>query len=60
MIAGPIGGYAGKLLRVNLTNSSLTEEHLDEAELRKYVGGAGIGAKFLYEEVPPGVNWSDP
>ena len=54
-----IGGYAGRLLRVNLTGSNFTEEHLEEAELRKYVGGAGIGARFLYEEVPPGVDCFD-
>ncbi|MFC1945455.1 aldehyde ferredoxin oxidoreductase N-terminal domain-containing protein, partial [Chloroflexota bacterium] len=56
----PIGGYAGRLLRVDLTRSKITEESLDESELRKYVGGAGIGAKYLYEEVPPEVTWSDP
>ncbi len=52
-------GYAGKLLRVDLTNEQITEEKLDEATARKYVGGTGIGAKYLYEEVPAGVEWSD-
>jgi aldehyde:ferredoxin oxidoreductase len=55
-----IYGYAGKILRVDLTNEHLTEEVLDEATLRKCVGGAGLGAKYLYEEVPPGVEWNDP
>jgi len=54
------GGYAGKLLRVDLTSARLTEEQLDEAVLRKYIGGSGLGAKFLYEEVPPGVECFDP
>lgn len=53
-------GYAGKILRVNLTNRKITEEVLDEAELKKWVGGVGFGAKYLYEEVPPGVQWDDP
>ncbi|MFC2001031.1 aldehyde ferredoxin oxidoreductase family protein [Chloroflexota bacterium] len=53
-------GYAGKLLRVDLTSGRLNEERLDEAVLRKYVGGAGLGAKFLYDEVPPGVSCFDP
>ena len=52
-------GYAGKLLRVDLTNEQITEEKLDEETARKYVGGTGIGAKYLYEEVPAGVEWSD-
>ncbi len=52
-------GYAGKLLRVDLTSEQITEETLDEETARKYVGGSGIGAKYLYEEVPAGVEWSD-
>lgn len=56
----PVKGYAGKILRVDLTNERLTDEVLDDATLRKWVGGVGLGAKFLYEEVPPGVEWDDP
>ncbi|MFC1864640.1 aldehyde ferredoxin oxidoreductase family protein [Chloroflexota bacterium] len=52
-------GYAGKLLRVDLTNEQIIEEKLDEETLRKCVGGTGIGAKYLYDEVPAGVEWSD-
>lgn len=52
-------GYAGKLLRVDLTNEQITEEELDEETVRKYIGGTGVGAKYLYEEVPAGVEWSD-
>lgn len=55
-----IKGYAGKLLRVDLTNQKITEEPYDESTLRKYIGGTALGAKILYEEVPPGVGWSDP
>ena len=52
-------GYAGKLLRVDLSREQITEEIIDEETARKYIGGTGIGAKYLYEEVPPGVEWSD-
>jgi aldehyde:ferredoxin oxidoreductase len=52
-------GYAGKFLRVDLTTGQITEEKIDEATARKYLGGTGIGAKYLYEEVPAGVEWSD-
>lgn len=58
-MASTIPGFAGKMLRVDLTNEELTEETLDEATLRAYLGGTGIGAKILYEEVPPGIEWSD-
>jgi len=50
----------GKVLRVDLTNERITEEKLDEATLRRFVGGSGLGAKILYDEVPGGIEWSDP
>lgn len=53
-------GYAGKILRVDLSERKIWEEELDEAVVRKWVGGVGLGAKYLYDEVPPGVEWSDP
>ncbi|MDH5702987.1 MAG: hypothetical protein OEY99_02130 [Aigarchaeota archaeon] len=52
-------GYAGKLLRVDLTHERMADVVFDEDILRKYVGGTGIGAKILYEEVPPDLEWSD-
>lgn len=55
-----IGGYAGKILRVDLTNERVSEERLDGDILRQYLGGTALGAKYLYDEVPPGVEWSDP
>ncbi|MCL4535306.1 MAG: hypothetical protein M1370_09145 [Bacteroidetes bacterium] len=53
-------GYTGKFLRVDLTNERITDETFDAATLRKWVGGSGIGAKVLYDEVPPGVDWYAP
>jgi aldehyde:ferredoxin oxidoreductase len=60
MSANTVFGYAGKILRVDLTNEHISEEILDEATLRKWVGGSGFGAKYLYDEVPPSVQWDDP
>jgi len=60
MSANSVYGYAGKILRVDLTNERVREEVLEEAELKKWVGGVGFGAKYLYEEVLPGVQWNDP
>ena len=59
-MAKTVGGYLGRVLRVDLGNEKITIEPLDESILRKFVGGAGLGAKYLYDEVPPGVEWSDP
>ncbi len=43
------GGYTNKILRVNLNNFTTEIQQLDENIIRKYIGGSGIGAKFLYE-----------
>ncbi len=55
-----VKGYTGKYLRVDMTNGSLKDFSFDEETLMKYVGGTGIGAKVLYEEVPPDIDWSSP
>ena len=55
-----LGGYMGKVLRVDLTKERLTDEKLDEATLRKFLGGTGLGVKIMYDEVPGGIEWSDP
>jgi len=54
----PISGYAGHILRLNLTEEKISEERLDENILRKYIGGVGLGSKILYDEVPPETAWN--
>lgn len=49
-------GYAGKLLRVDLTNSKIKVEEINESDLRKYIGCTGYAAKLLYQEMPAGVD----
>ena len=53
-------GYVGKVLRVDLMVGTCAVEPLDEATVRKWVGGSGLGTKYLLEEVPAGTQWSDP
>jgi len=55
----PVKGYAGKYLRVDLSDGSLVDEVYDEATLRMHLGGTGMGAKVLYEEVPRDIEFSD-
>jgi aldehyde:ferredoxin oxidoreductase len=52
--------YAGKILRVDLTKGKTLDWAPDEEALRMYLGGTGMGAKILYDEVPPEAEWSDP
>lgn len=49
-------GYWNKLLRVDLTNREITTEEITDDTFKLFVGGAGIGAKILWEEVLPEVN----
>ena len=49
-----VNGYAGKILRVNLTNNNITTEEIDESFCRKYLGGAGFIAYYLLKELPRG------
>ena len=49
-------GYAGKILRVDLSEEKIWTENLDEATVLKWVGGVGLGAKYLYDEVLPEAN----
>jgi len=37
---------------------SLTEE-MDPLTCERYIGGLGIGARILYDEVAPGISWDD-
>jgi aldehyde:ferredoxin oxidoreductase len=52
--------YAGKLLRLDLTNKRITEEVLDPTMVRQYIGGTGFGGRILYDEVKPGIEWAHP
>ncbi len=48
-----MGGWTGKLLRVNLTSGAHAVEEIPAEWLRQYVGGRGLAARYLYEEMDP-------
>ncbi len=51
-----LNGYAGNILRVNLNERSFKIESLDHSDVRNYLGGVGLAAKILYEEIPKGLD----
>jgi aldehyde:ferredoxin oxidoreductase len=53
-------GYNGEFLRVNLTAGNSATENADISLLRQYLGGAALGIRYLYNEVPLATEWSDP
>ncbi|MBI2970281.1 MAG: aldehyde ferredoxin oxidoreductase family protein [Gammaproteobacteria bacterium] len=48
--------WHGKILRVNLANESCKAEPLNMQWARDYLGSRGLGSKYLFEEVDPGVD----
>jgi len=51
-----MGGYAGKILRVNLTEGKITEEKPSDELIKDYIGGRGWGIKILYDELEPQID----
>ena len=49
-------GWTGTVLRINLTTRQVTKEPLREDWAREYIGGRGLGAKYLSAEVDPTVD----
>ena len=49
-------GYMGKILRVNLSTSKITEEFPDPDTLKKFLGGSGLATKYLFDEVRKGID----
>lgn len=43
-----------------MTEGSIQTEELDPELARKYAGGSGFGAYYLYSEVAPGTEWNSP
>ena len=43
-------GWAGKILRVDLTTGEITTQ--DDAKYHKYIGGMGMAYRIMYEEAP--------
>jgi len=52
--------YAGKLLRVNLSTGKIWNQPWGQDEMRECLGGIGLGARILYDEVGPKVHWDHP
>ncbi len=48
-------GYFGRYLDVSLTEEEVTDYSIPERWTEKFLGGRGIGARILFEELEPGV-----
>ncbi len=49
-------GYMGNILRINLSTGKTAIEELPEELARLFIGGRGIAAKILFDELKPGID----
>jgi aldehyde:ferredoxin oxidoreductase len=49
-------GYAGRVLRIDLTDGSTRTQEMDRSAALMYLGGRGLNSKGLYEEVRAGAD----
>ncbi|HUV56127.1 MAG TPA: aldehyde ferredoxin oxidoreductase family protein [Dehalococcoidales bacterium] len=49
-------GWTGRILRVDLTRGEYSVEDLDPELAAKFLGGRGLAAKFLFDEVDPKID----
>jgi len=47
-----LGGYANRIARVDLTRGKVEYEKPKEDDLRKYIGGRGLGVKYVLDNGP--------
>jgi aldehyde:ferredoxin oxidoreductase len=50
----------GRILRVDLGSGRLEGDDAYMEKMRSYLGGTALGLRYLYDEVGPDVEWSDP
>lgn len=48
------GGYCGRILFVDLSEGKVEELRPSEQTYRDFIGGTGLGVRFLYENMKPG------
>ena len=50
------GGYAGKILEINLTTKETSIKKIHPTFAEQLIGGNGFAAKLLYDKVPPKID----
>ena len=48
--------FMGKILRVNLSEGKVSAEDIPQEWMEDFLGGVGLATKYLYKEVPKGVD----
>jgi aldehyde:ferredoxin oxidoreductase len=53
-------GYTRKIIRVDLTSGIIRIDETPNGQLLKYIGGAGLASRMLYDELEPGIDALSP
>ena len=48
------GGFVGRILKVDLRRGRIHTEKVEEAFYRTWLGGYGLGARMIYNDIAPG------
>jgi len=51
-----MAAFMGKVLWVDLSTQTFTEEHIPDSVYREYLSGIGLAAHLLYERIPAGAD----
>ena len=51
-----MGGYVGKILRIDLSAGKIFAENINNFPIREYIGGKGLGAYILFKELKASVH----
>ncbi len=53
-------GYAGTILRIDLSSGLIEKQPLPQQLAHDYIGGRGFVARLMWDELPPGIDPFDP
>ncbi|WP_455367331.1 aldehyde ferredoxin oxidoreductase family protein [[Eubacterium] cellulosolvens] len=51
-----MNNWKAQILRINLSNKGISQEEFTEEDAKKYLGGRGLAAKILYDELKPQID----
>lgn len=55
-LATRFGGYTGRFLEINLSDGSVRDYDVSDEDRELYLGGKGLGARILYDELEAGTD----
>lgn len=51
-----MAGFEGRMLEIDLSSGKVDRATIDKSDLRRFIGGSGLGAKLIFDRVDPKVD----